>query len=95
MAGAAFAMSSQALRAETPPAERTTVSKEGLVRTVLERYENEAGEEFNLILDTFPAGIVIPVHHHPSVGLNYVLDGVAETQFEGDGGIRAGCAVSP
>ena len=40
--------------------------------------------EFNLVLDTFPAGIVIPRHHHPSTGLNYVLEGVAESQYEGE-----------
>ncbi|MFS4895279.1 cupin domain-containing protein, partial [Staphylococcus aureus] len=35
-----------------------------------------------------PAGIVVPVHYHPTVGLNYVLHGVAESQYEGEDLLR-------
>lgn len=66
------------------PPERTTSSPEGIVRTLLERSEDADGTVFELILDTFPPGIVVPVHHHPVVGLNYVLSGVAQSQYEGE-----------
>lgn len=61
-----------------------TASPEGLVRTLLQRYDDGEGNEFNLILDVFPPGIVVPAHHHPAVGLNYVLEGVAESQYAGE-----------
>lgn len=59
-------------------------SPEGIVRTLLERYQDAEGNLFELILDTFPPGITVPVHHHPVVGLNYVLSGIAESQYEGE-----------
>jgi quercetin dioxygenase-like cupin family protein len=71
-------------RSEAQTARSTTTSPEGLIRTLLESHVDENDNEFNLVLDTFPAGIVIPRHHHPSTGLNYVLEGVAESQYEGE-----------
>lgn len=82
-AGALLAFAGPSLGQSISPA-RTTVSPEGLIRTVLESYVDEQGDEFFLLLDTFPAGIVIPPHHHPTTGLNYVLEGVAESQYQGE-----------
>ncbi len=41
-------------------------------------------EELNLMLVTFPPGAKSPPHMHPVVGLNYILEGTAESQYEGD-----------
>jgi len=68
----------------TPPTDRTTTSPEGIIRTVLEATEDDQGNVHQLILDTFPAGIDVPVHHHPVVGLNYIISGRAESQYAGE-----------
>lgn len=84
-AGAAAALlSTHSLIAGELPAHRSTSSPEGIIRTLLERSVDAEGNVFELILDTFPAGIIVPVHHHAVVGLNYVLSGVAESQYEGE-----------
>ena len=84
MAGAAYAFSSTPLLAKADSPNRTTISPEGIIRETLESYVNEAGEDFRLVLATFPPGVGSPSHHHPSVGLNYVLEGVAESQYIGE-----------
>src|SRR6202167_4268179 len=71
MAGAAYAFSSKPLLAKADSPNRTTTSPEGIIRETLESYVNEAGEEFRLVLVTFPPGAGSPSHHHPSVRLNY------------------------
>lgn len=84
MAGAASLFSARPLLAQVKAAEQTVVSPDGIVRTTLENYENSAGEEFRLVLVTYPPGVGLPSHHHPSVGHNYILEGVAESQYEGE-----------
>jgi quercetin dioxygenase-like cupin family protein len=84
MAGAAYAFSSKPLLAQTASPERTIVSPDGIIRKTLQSYVNEAGEDFRMVLVTYPAGVGLPVHHHPSVGHNYVLEGVAESQYVGE-----------
>jgi quercetin dioxygenase-like cupin family protein len=84
MAGAACAFSSTPLLAQANSPNRTTTSPEGIIRETLESYVNEAGEDFRQVLVTFPPGAGSPSHHHPSVGLNYVLEGVAESQYSGE-----------
>lgn len=84
LAAAASFVGARTLRAEGLPPGRTTTSPEGIVRTLLERFEDERGNVFELIHDTFPAGINVPLHHHPATALNYVLSGMAESQYEGE-----------
>jgi quercetin dioxygenase-like cupin family protein len=84
MAGAACAFSSTPLLAQAASPNRTTISPDGITRETLQSYVNEAGEDFRLVLATFPPGVGSPPHHHPSVGLNYVLEGVAESQYIGE-----------
>lgn len=84
MAGAACAFSATPLLAKTASPDRTTISPDGIIRETLESYVNEAGEDFRLVLTTYPPGVGLPVHHHPSVGHNYVLEGVAESQYIGE-----------
>jgi quercetin dioxygenase-like cupin family protein len=84
MAGAAFAFAAKPLQAQIKSANTTLVSPDGIIRTTLESYENSAGEEFRLVLTTYPAGVGLPVHHHPSVAHNYILEGAAESQYAGE-----------
>jgi quercetin dioxygenase-like cupin family protein len=84
MAGAACAFSSKPLLAKAASPDATIVSPDGIVRQTLESYVNEAGEDFRLVLVSYPPGVGLPAHHHPSVGHNYVLEGVAESQYAGE-----------
>lgn len=59
-------------------------SPEGITRTLLESTTDASGRDFHFLLDTFPPGVVVPPHRHPVVGLNYVLQGIGESQYEGE-----------
>ncbi|MFO0546862.1 MAG: cupin domain-containing protein [Polyangiaceae bacterium] len=41
-------------------------------------------EEFDLMLATFGPGAESPPHTHPVVGLNYIVEGAVESQYEGE-----------
>jgi quercetin dioxygenase-like cupin family protein len=84
MLGAAGAFATRGALAQTTPSGRTVTSADGIVRTTLESYTNAAGEDFRLVLTTHPPGLGLPSHHHSSVAHNYVLEGVAESQYEGE-----------
>ncbi|MBY6241479.1 cupin domain-containing protein [Methylosinus sp. Sm6] len=88
MLGAAVALSSAPLSAQIKRRSDTIVSSDGISRTTLERYENSAGEEFRLVLTSYPPGVGLPAHHHPSVAHNYILEGVAESQYAGEEPMR-------
>ncbi|MDD2760719.1 MAG: cupin domain-containing protein [Methylomonas sp.] len=32
-------------------------------------------------MTTYPPGLSLPAHHHPTVGFNYILEGIAESQY--------------
>jgi quercetin dioxygenase-like cupin family protein len=81
MLGAASLLAGRPLQALAASPDRTTVSADGIIRTTLESYVNDAGEDFRLVLTTYPPGVALPVHHHPSVAHNYILDGIAESQY--------------
>jgi quercetin dioxygenase-like cupin family protein len=84
MAGAAFSFSAKPLLAQIADPKKTIVGADGIIRTTLENYENSGGEEFKLVLVTYPPGVGLPQHHHPSTAHNYVLEGIAESQYEGE-----------
>jgi quercetin dioxygenase-like cupin family protein len=84
LAGAAFTFSAAPLLAQMKAANDTAVSPDGIIRTTLQNYINADGEEFRMVLTTYPPGVGLPVHHHPSVAHNYVLEGVAESQYAGE-----------
>jgi quercetin dioxygenase-like cupin family protein len=84
LGGAAFALSPTRLAAQLAEARPTVVTPDGISRTTLESYDNGVGEEFRLVLNEYPPGVGLPIHHHPGVGHNYVLEGVAESQYEGE-----------
>jgi quercetin dioxygenase-like cupin family protein len=41
-------------------------------------------QELREYLITYPAGVAAPVHHHPVVGLGFIVEGTAESQFDGE-----------
>jgi quercetin dioxygenase-like cupin family protein len=72
------------LLAQIKTANNTNVSPDGIIRTTLQNHINADGEEFRMVLTTYPPGVGLPVHHHPSVAHNYILKGVAESQYAGE-----------
>ncbi len=84
MAGAAFAFSEVPLLARASTSDDAVVSPDGVIRTTLQNHVNAAGEEFRMVLTTYPPGLGLPSHHHPSVAHNYVLEGVAESRYAGE-----------
>jgi quercetin dioxygenase-like cupin family protein len=81
MLGAASLLAARPLQALAATPDKTTVSADGIVRTTLESYVNDAGEDFRLVLTAYPPGIGLPAHHHPSVAHNYIVEGIAESQY--------------
>jgi quercetin dioxygenase-like cupin family protein len=56
-----------------------------ILRKVLERSDIPGtGDELQMILIEYPPGAAAPPHLHPVVGLNYILEGAAESQYEGE-----------
>jgi quercetin dioxygenase-like cupin family protein len=41
-------------------------------------------QEAVMFLVTLPPGAAAPVHAHPGIGVGYVLDGIYESQYEGE-----------
>lgn len=83
LAGSAAMFAARGLRAETyKPFGNAETGPDGITRTTLEQHSFEAtGEEFRMVLNEYPPGVGLPVHHHPGVGINYVLEGVAESRY--------------
>jgi quercetin dioxygenase-like cupin family protein len=82
LAGSLSIFSKSSLAEQLSKEKPTTVSSEGIVRTVIENYANDlTGEEFKLVMTSYPPGVGLPSHHHPSVAHNYVLEGVAESRY--------------
>lgn len=48
-----------------------------------------------MFLITLPPGAAAPVHAHPGIGVGYVLDGIYESQYEGEelASFKAGDAI--
>jgi quercetin dioxygenase-like cupin family protein len=85
LAGSLSMFTKSALADQISAPSPTTISADGIVRTILQNYVNEpTGEEFKLVLTTYPPGVGLPVHHHPGVAHNYILEGVAESQYSGE-----------
>ena len=54
-------------------------------RTVLERRPIPGTDQsMALILVTFQPGVSAPLHHHPVAGLNYIVEGTAESAYGRD-----------
>ncbi|HWX02889.1 cupin domain-containing protein [Collimonas sp.] len=64
-------------RAETAPDPAA-----GITRTMLQRYAIPGSDqEMRMDLIVFPPGAASPLHHHPVAGLNYILEGTAESAY--------------
>jgi len=56
-----------------------------IMRKVVERYEIPGTtDELEMILIEYQPGAEAPPHLHPVVGLNYIIEGTAESQYEGE-----------
>ena len=56
-----------------------------ITRTVLERRPIQGtDQEMQLILIVYQPGVSAPLHHHPVAGLNYILEGTAESAYGKD-----------
>ena len=61
-------------------------ASEGASRIELVRREipGASGREAVMFLISLPPGAAAPVHTHPGIGIGYVLEGVYESQYEGE-----------
>ena len=58
---------------------------QGITRTVIGEHPIEGTTKvLELILAEFPPGAQSPAHTHPAVGINYILSGHADSQYEGE-----------
>jgi quercetin dioxygenase-like cupin family protein len=68
--------------AAPPPA---SPSSDGITRRVVEQHVIEGTSKvLELILVQFPPGAQSPPHTHPAVGLNYIVAGKVDSQYEGE-----------
>jgi quercetin dioxygenase-like cupin family protein len=61
---------------------------DGITRTTLEQHESASGDQFRMVLTEYPPGVGLPSHHHPSVAMNYILEGKAESQYADEDQIK-------
>lgn len=66
--------------AETATGKITEVSRKVIERTDIKGTD----EELRLMLVEFPPAFSNVAHTHPAVGLCYVIEGMAESQYEGE-----------
>ena len=58
---------------------------DGITRKVVEQHVIEGTSKLlELILVQYPPGAQSPPHTHPSVGLNYIVAGQVDSQYEGE-----------
>lgn len=73
-------MTSLSYGAETAVSKITDVSRKIIERTDIEGTD----EELRMMLVEFPPAFSNVAHTHPTVGLCYVVEGEAESQYEGE-----------
>lgn len=66
---------SHANAADVPPISRTVLEQRPIAGT---------DQSMELILVTFQPGVSAPLHHHPVAGLNYIVEGTAESAYGSD-----------
>lgn len=60
-------------------------SASGITRRVIEQHPIEGSDKvLEMILVEFPPGAQAPPHVHPATGLNYILSGEVDSQYEGE-----------
>jgi quercetin dioxygenase-like cupin family protein len=79
---AALLSTKTALAGPYKPFANRQTGPDGITRTILEQHISpDSEDEFKMVLTEYPPGVGLPRHHHPSVALNYILEGVAESQY--------------
>ena len=63
------------------PTTTSTASRTELMRRAIPGAENL---EAVMYLLSLPPGATAPAHRHPGIGVGYVLEGVYESQYEGE-----------
>jgi quercetin dioxygenase-like cupin family protein len=64
---------------------RATDAVQPITRTVLEQHAIPGTDEtMEIILVVYQPGIAAPLHHHSVAGLNYILEGTAESAYGND-----------
>ena len=67
-----------------PPPPAAVEATPKIERKVLERIPiPDTDEELQMMLVTFPPGAQSEPHVHPVEGMNYIVEGTAESQYEG------------
>lgn len=67
------------------PARADAADVQPITRTVLEQRPIPGTDQsMELILVTFQPGVSAPLHHHPVAGLNYIVEGTAESAYGSD-----------
>lgn len=59
-------------------------ASEGVTRQVLQQAPLPGDDELRLMLIEYAPGVAAPAHRHPVAGTCYVLDGIAESRYEGE-----------
>jgi quercetin dioxygenase-like cupin family protein len=81
-AGLAALLGPDKIRAQSyKPFASSVTGPDGITRTTLEQYETAGGDEFKMVLTEYPPGVGLPSHHHPSVAMNYILEGRGESKY--------------
>ncbi|MFM0291156.1 cupin domain-containing protein [Paraburkholderia megapolitana] len=69
----------------TSIAQTIPVQMKGITRTTLERHAIPGtDQELRMDLVTLLPGVSAPLHHHPVAGLNYIIEGTAESAYGND-----------
>jgi quercetin dioxygenase-like cupin family protein len=63
------------------PSTANTASRVELMRT---KIPGAGDQEAVMYLISLPPGASAPVHRHPGIGVGYVLEGIYESQYEGE-----------
>ncbi|WP_218001766.1 cupin domain-containing protein [Paraburkholderia acidipaludis] len=81
----AAAATTTGLMSWSRPARAEAQSIQPVVRTLLEkRAIPGSDQEMQMMLVTFQPGVASPLHHHPVAGLNYIVEGMAESAYGDD-----------
>ncbi len=66
-------------------AKKPEISQNSISRKVIEANDIQGtDDQIELILIEFPPGTSSPEHTHPVVGLNYIIEGEVDSQYEGE-----------
>lgn len=83
--GAATSVAAASVIGWGHPAKAETPATQPITRMLLEkRAIPGTDQEMQMMLVTFQPGVRSPLHHHPVAGLNYIVEGMAESAYGDD-----------